>query len=88
MSKYLVKFKEEIVSTPKAVLLLTWDNKEVWLPLKCIWPYYKYTKGIAYIVPDWLYDEKGLNGKPYEPYHHPEKISPVYNQEPIDDLKL
>ena len=88
MTKYRVKFQEIVKWTEKSVLLKTWDNRLVWLPEKCIKQDYRYTKGIAYIVPEWLCNEKGLDGKEYQPYHHPDKIEPVYNQEAIDELKL
>ena len=88
MKRYRVKFKDIVRSTFAAVLLETWDGHQVWLPEKCIKKDYRYTKGIAYIVPEWLCEEKGLNGKLYEPYNRPEKIAPVYNQEAIDELKV
>ena len=87
--RYRVKFQELVWQTEKSVLLKTWNNRaDVWLPLKCIKRDYRYTKGIAYIIPEWLCNEKGLSGKEYQPYHHPQPITPQYNQEAIDELKL
>lgn len=89
MKYYNVKFKDIVKITDKAICLEKWcDAGIVWLPLKCIRENMNYTKGIAYIVPEWLCEEKGLSGKEFEPYHRPNKIEPVYNQEAIDDLKL
>lgn len=89
MTYFNVKFKDVVAMTDKAICLEQWCNKgNVWLPLKCVRENTKYTKGIAYLVPEWLCNEKGLGGKEYQPYHHPEKIAPQYNQEAIDELKL
>lgn len=88
MARFIVKFKDIKVQTPRALLLLGWNGQEVWLPKKCIWQDKKYTKGVAIIMPQWLYEEKQLDGKPYEPYHRPDKIAPIYGQEAIDELKL
>lgn len=86
--KYVVKFCRIVRETEKAILLETWDNRQVWLPSKCVSIDFKYTKGVAVILPEWLYIEKKLNGKEFEPYHHPKKIEPQHNQEAIDELKL
>ena len=89
MKYFNIKFKSVVKFTGKAVCLERWCDKGiVWLPLKCVRENYKYTKGIAYIVPEWLCQEKGLEGKEYELYHHPKKIDPEYNQEAISDVKL
>lgn len=88
MIKWKVKFKEIVTQTPKAILLKTWQNKDVWLPKVCIKQDFTYNKGIAIIMPDWLYKEKGLEGKEFELYHRPPNIEPKYNQEAIDELKL
>ncbi len=89
MMFYKVKFKEVIAETGRAVLLSMWQGGEVWLPLKCCFQTdFANTKSLVYLVPDWLCAEKGLQGKPYEPFHKPEKIDPVYNQEAIDELKV
>ena len=89
MRYYTIKFVRIIKETDKAICLERWCDKGiVWLPRKCIRENTKYTKGIAYIVPEWLCEDKGLDGKLYEPYNRPQKIEPVYNQEAIDDLKL
>lgn len=88
MKQFNIKFAGVIRETEKAVLLEKWGGGEVWLPLKCIRPNYAYTKGVAFIVPEWLCQEKGLQGKEWQPFHKPEKIEPVYNQGAIDELKL
>lgn len=77
-----------IKNTDKAVCVETWQGGVVWLPLKCVHPNYKYTKGIAYIIPQWLVEEKKLDGKEFQPYHKPARIEPVYNQVAIDEIKL
>lgn len=88
MKRWRVKFARVVKQTAKAVCLERWDEKGiVWLPSKCISLDARYTKGVAFILPDWLYKEKELSGKIFEPYHHPDKIDPVYNQEPLDELK-
>lgn len=82
-----VKFKSEKCRTVKAVLLEQWGGlPDVWLPLKCIRPNFRYTKGVAYIVPEWLCTEKGLEGKEWQPYHKPDEIAPEYNQKPLAEL--
>lgn len=88
MTLYRVKFKHIVRETEKAVLVETWDGRNVWLPALVIRQDFRYVKGVAFFVPEWLNNEKKLNGKPHEPYHRPKKIEPVYNQEPLDDLKL
>ena len=89
MKYFNVKFKDIVTVTEKAICLEQWCDKGiVWLPLKCVRENTKYSKGIAFIIPEWLYIEKELNGKEYQPYHHPEKIIPQYNQAAIDELKL
>lgn len=88
MTRYRVKFQELVWQTDNAVLLKTWDNRDIWLPIKCIRLDTKYHKGLAYIIPEWLYNEKDLNGQEYQPYHHPQPITPQYHQEAIDELKL
>lgn len=87
MKRFNIKFARVVCETEKAVLLEKWGGGEVWLPLKCVRPNFLYTKGVAYIVPEWLCVEKGLEGKEWETYHRPDKIEPVYNQEALDELK-
>lgn len=83
-----VKFKSIIKTSERAICLEKWcDEGIVWLPIQCIRVNTKYSKGIAYIIPEWLCIEKKLNGKRIELYHHPKKIIPQYNQEPLDELK-
>lgn len=83
-----IKFKSIVKTTDKAICLERWcDEGVVWLPLKCIREC-SYNKGIAFLVPEWLCNDKGLSGKKYEPYKIPKKIEPEANQEPIDELKF
>ncbi len=87
-SYFKVKFKEIVKETEKAVCFERWNDKGiVWLPKRCIKRYYKYTRSLAYIVPEWLLEEKRLAGKKVELYHRPPKIEPEYNQEALDELK-
>lgn len=86
MTQY-IKFQGIIKQTEKAVCLEKWQGGIVWLPKKCIKPNYSYTKGVSYYIPDWLCEEKGLQGKTVELFHKPEKIEPEFNQEAIDELK-
>lgn len=55
MTYFNVKFKDVVAMTDKAICLEQWCNKgNVWLPLKCVRENTKYTKGIAYLVPEIL----------------------------------
>lgn len=88
MKKWKVKFKEIIIETPRALLLKSFQNKDVWVPKKCVKQDFSYNKGVAIIMPEWLYKEIGVDGTEFDLYHRPPKIEPRYNQEAIDELKL
>lgn len=78
--KVKVRIEDVLYETGKAVLFLV-SNKEVWIPRACFkWLSWKY------IVVDFRFAEsKGLVFK--QLYHKPKLIEPVYNQEPIDELR-
>jgi len=76
-----VKYCDIIKKTPKATLFL-FNKREIWVPNKL----FSYLKGQYISIPHFIAKEKGLDIKLL--YHTPEKIEPVFNQEPINDLVL
>lgn len=77
-----VKFKDILAQTNKAILFLI-SEEEVWFPKK----HFRFLRqGAAFICPLWLAQEKMVKYTSY--IHFPEKIDPVYNQEPIDELRF
>lgn len=87
MNYYRILFDTIVGTNNTGVCLRRWCGGNTWLPIKYIKRDYKYTKGVAYFVPEWLCRSRGLQGKKVELYHHPPKINPKYNQEALDDLK-
>ena len=90
MKFYKVKFKSIVAETEKAICLSQWQGGDnVWLPKKiCKQTDYYNDKSVVFFVPEFIFIEKKLEGKLYEPYHKPEKIKPIYNQEAIDELRI
>lgn len=77
--KVKVKYIQIIHETKKATLFSI-KNVPIWLPNSC----FAYGKGNYIICNDYFAKEKGLEFKPL--YHVPEKIQPVPNQKPHDEL--
>lgn len=74
-----VRVHDIIAKTDKAILFLI-SNREVWLPIKFVRP----GKGKYITCPQWLAEKNELSFSLL--YHVPEKIEPVYNQKPLEDL--
>ena len=94
MSFVYIKFETCVKETAGAYLVKPWGSDDcVWLPKKCCFINYNYTKGFGLKIPSWLAREKGYKFEAYEAevkgeYHKPEHIEPVYNQDAIDELKF
>lgn len=92
MSFVYIKFEACLKETDKAFLVKPWgSNDNVWLPKKCCFINFKYSKGFGLKIPAWLAREKGYEieadkAEAKGEYHKPEHIEPVMNQTPIAEL--
>jgi len=74
-----VKIKDILHQTEKATLFLI-SESEIWLPNKL----FRFGKGNYITLWNDIANSKNLD---YDTlYHEPEKIEPVYNQQPINEL--
>lgn len=77
--KVKIKYLQVMHETEKATLFSI-KNIPVWLPNSC----FSYGNGNFIVCSDSFAREKGLEFKPL--YHVPQKIPPIRNQEPHNDL--
>jgi hypothetical protein len=77
-----VKFKDIIHKTSKATLFLMKYEKEVWIPNKLFY----FGNGRNIIISKDIAISKNLEFKLF--LHIPKLIKPVFNQQPIEDLKI
>jgi hypothetical protein len=77
------KYHDIIASTEKAVLFL-FEQKEIWIPNKL----FRFMEGSYIKLPPFIAKDKNIKAsKIVSEYHKPKDIKPVYNQEPLIDLK-
>lgn len=74
-----IKVNDIVYETNKAYLFLC-DTREIWCPKTWV----KRFVGKYAVVPQKFAEEKNLRFKTY--YHTPLPLTPIYHQEPIDDL--
>lgn len=76
-----VKYKDILAETAKAVLLLV-SESEIWFPKSQI----TWGKGAFVVCQKSLAEAKGCRYTTWQ--HIPDVIEPVYNQEPLDELRF
>ena len=82
-----VKFEDLAAETPKAYLVSLWGKPKKWIAKSVIKSTDFYGKGFIFILPKWYAEKNGLQYTDFSKYHRPKPIEPVYNQEPIDELR-
>lgn len=78
------KYHDVIATTRKATLFL-FEEKEIWIPNKL----FRFMEGSYIKLPPFIADSKNLKGVKIKPIiYQPKKLEPIYNQEPIEELRL
>ena len=77
------KYHDVISKTDRATLFL-FEEKEIWIPNKL----FRFMEGSYIKLPPFIAKDKNIKASKIESkYHNPKNIAPVYNQEPLNDLK-
>jgi len=78
------KYHDVISKTDKATLFL-FEQKEIWIPNKL----FRFMEGSYIKLPTFIAKDKNIKAsKIVSEYHKPKDIAPLYNQEPIEELKI
>jgi len=78
------KYHDVIANTNKATLFL-FEEKEIWIPNKL----FRFMEGSYIKLPPFIAKDKNIKAsKVGSEYHKPKDIEPIYNQEPIEELKI